>query len=331
MKGSGTTSLTALAAIAVAGLVFGNTDLGGGSESDSASLAQTSGVEEEQAQSGGNFADDLRSFIGGAGAGLSKESSGFFDQLSIGDGESSSGENTDKGVWEHAEEYGADNPSDGLSGGLSSLFDSSSSGAETRQDAGQGQYTDVDIAASWQKLENLEIKGRAPKTGYDRDLFGPAWTDDVDVAMGRDGCDTRSNLLGISLDDVVFKEGTGNCKPLSGTLNDPYTGKKIAFTSENGRAIHIDHVVALSDAWQKGAQQWDSQTRVELANDPDNLIAVDGPTNMSKGDGDAATWQPPNKTFRCEYAAMQINVKDKYGLWVTQAEYDALSANLDRC
>lgn len=97
------------------------------------------------------------------------------------------------------------------------------------------------------------------------------------------------------------------------------------------RAIQLDHVVALSDSWQKGAQQWDEDTRRNFANDPINLIAVDGPTNASKGDGDAATWQPPNKAFRCEYAAMQIRVKSTYGLWVTQAERDALQANLDRC
>src|SRR5690606_32351751 len=95
--------------------------------------------------------------------------------------------------------------------------------------------------------------------------------------------------------------------------------------------VQIDHVVALSDAWQKGAQGWDAQTMREFGNDPLNLLAVDGRLNGQKGDGDAATWLPPNKRFRCEYVARQITVKHTYALWVTQAEHDAMARVLADC
>jgi hypothetical protein len=116
-------------------------------------------------------------------------------------------------------------------------------------------------------------------------------------------------------------------------LADPYTGTTISFVrgSTTSTAVQIDHVVALSDAWQKGAQQLTADQRTAFANDPLNLQATDGPTNIKKGDGDAATWLPPNKGFRCEYVARQISVKATYGLWVTQAEHDAMARILGDC
>jgi hypothetical protein len=119
----------------------------------------------------------------------------------------------------------------------------------------------------------------------------------------------------------------------TGTLADPYTGSNISFVRGNGTstAVQIDHVVALSDAWQKGAQQLTLEQRTAFANDPLNLQATDGPTNQKKGDGDAATWLPPNKGFRCEYVARQISVKATYRLWVTRAEHDAMANILAGC
>lgn len=116
-------------------------------------------------------------------------------------------------------------------------------------------------------------------------------------------------------------------------VNDPYTGKTINFVrgKDTSSAPQIEHVVALSDAWQKGAQQLTDRERRDFANDPLNLIAVDGPTNMAKGDGDAATWLPPNKPYRCAYVATQTQVKAKYALWVTQAEKDAIARVLSTC
>ena len=177
-------------------------------------------------------------------------------------------------------------------------------------------------------LAKLPIKGRAPKTGYTRDQFGAAWAD-----VDRNGCDQRDDVLARDMTNETFKAGTHNCVVLTGTLKDPYTAKTIAFSRGQGtsEAVQIDHVVALSDAWQKGAQQLTADSRKRLGNDPLNLLAVDGPTNQSKGDGDAATWLPPVKSYRCSYVARQVEVKAKYGLWVTQAEHDAIARVLAGC
>jgi len=177
-------------------------------------------------------------------------------------------------------------------------------------------------------LASLPVKGRAPKTGYTRDAFGPSWSD-----VDRNGCDQRNDVLARDLTGETFKPGTHDCVVLTGTLADPYTGRTISFTrgAETSSAVQIDHVIALSDAWQKGAQQLDAATRQRLGNDPLNLLAVDGPTNTSKGDGDAATWLPPQRPYRCAYVARQVAVKAKYALWVTQAEHDAIASILAGC
>ncbi|MFR9802249.1 HNH endonuclease family protein [Pseudonocardia sp. RS010] len=177
-------------------------------------------------------------------------------------------------------------------------------------------------------LATLPVKGRAPKTGYDRDEFGPSWSD-----IDRNGCDQRNDVLARDMTGETFKPGTHDCVVLTGTLADPYTGRTIAFTrgQDTSNDVQIDHVVALSDAWQKGAQQLDVDARKRLGNDPLNLLAVDGPTNARKGDGDAATWLPPNRAYRCDYVARQVAVKAKYGLWVTQAEHDAVAGILAGC
>ncbi|HEY1441000.1 MAG TPA: DUF1524 domain-containing protein [Mycobacterium sp.] len=190
-----------------------------------------------------------------------------------------------------------------------------------------------DFTAALATLDTLPIKGRAPKTGYSRDAFGPAWTDDVNVEGGRNGCDTRNDILRRDLIDITLKPGSNGCTVLSGTLIDPYSGTTIPFTRGPGTstAVQIDHVVALSDAWQKGAQQLDQPTRQDFANDPRNLQATEGAMNKQKGDGDAATWLPPNKAYRCTYVSRQVEVKAAYGLWVTQAEHDAIANLLMGC
>jgi len=172
-------------------------------------------------------------------------------------------------------------------------------------------------------LKTLPIKGRAPKTDYARTQFGNGW-----ATVG--GCDMRNVILHRDLQSPVVGDG---CKVLSGTLHDPYTGTVIAFTrgASTSDDVQIDHVVALSNAWQTGAQQLTPERRKELANDPLELLAADGAANQQKSDGDAATWLPANKPFRCQYVARQIAVKAKYELWVTRAEYDAMVRVLSGC
>ncbi|WP_233245605.1 HNH endonuclease family protein [Salinibacterium hongtaonis] len=175
-------------------------------------------------------------------------------------------------------------------------------------------------------LETIPVKGRSAKTGYDRDSqFGQAWAD-----VDRNGCDTRNDILNRDLADTTK---SGACRVLTGVLADPYTATTISFTrgAVTSSAVQIDHVVALMDAWQKGAQQLTQEQRVALANDPINLIAVDGPTNSRKGASDAASWLPPNKTFRCEYVARQVSIKAAYGLWMTSAEKSQIATVLSTC
>jgi hypothetical protein len=173
-------------------------------------------------------------------------------------------------------------------------------------------------------LNKLEVKGRAPKTGYTRSQF-PHWSD-----PDRNGCDARNDILKRDLTNITYKSGTRDCKVIAGQLLDPFSGKVITFSTTKV-VIDIDHVVALSNAWQTGAAYFDKNTRLLIANDPINLLAVDAKLNRQKGDSDAATWLPPNKSFRCEYVARQVAVKSKYKLWVTEPEKVAITNILSNC
>jgi hypothetical protein len=172
-------------------------------------------------------------------------------------------------------------------------------------------------------LDKLAIKGRAPKTNYSRAQFGEKW-------IVINGCDMRNIILNRDMTEVAIGE---KCEVIRGILNDPYSGKIIYFIrgTNTSSAVQIDHVVALSDAWQKGAQQLSLTKRIELANDPLELLAVSGQANTQKSDGDAATWLPSNKSFRCSYVSRQIAVKYKYELWMTQAEHDSIYTILKKC
>jgi len=181
----------------------------------------------------------------------------------------------------------------------------------------------VSSSPAIEALGKLAIKGRAPKTGYERKQFSDGWGD-------APGCNVRNYILKRDMTAVITKSAT-DCTVLQGTLVDPYTAKTITYTHDKSAEVQIDHMVALSNAWQTGAQQLSPDDRYKIANDPLNLMAVDGPTNQKKGDADAATWLPPNKDYRCMYIARQIAVKQKYSLWVTQAEHDAMVDVLGSC
>lgn len=185
-----------------------------------------------------------------------------------------------------------------------------------------GQTEDSGLQAS-KLLELLDVKGRAPKEGYERDEFYPGWPT-------VDGCNLRQIIIKREFGDSAVLDG---CNVISGEYDEPYTGEHLAFTSKEqiSKKIQIDHVVALSDAWQKGAKYFDYDTRNKIATDPLNLLAVDASANKQKSDGDAATWLPKNKKFRCQYIARQISVKYKYQLWVTEAEKNAMINVLKEC
>jgi hypothetical protein len=179
----------------------------------------------------------------------------------------------------------------------------------------------VEAGSAREALATLPVKGRAPKTGYARDQFGSGWAT-------VNGCSTRDIIMYRDMTNVTFSD---ECSIAAGTLNDTYTGKVIQFTKADASIIQIDHVVALSDAWQSGAQQLSKETRQQLANDPLELLAVSGKENQTKSDANAASWLPPNKAFRCQYIARQVAVKQKYSLWVTAPEQSAMDTILATC
>ncbi|WP_313675598.1 HNH endonuclease family protein [Mycolicibacterium sp.] len=185
--------------------------------------------------------------------------------------------------------------------------------------------------AARQQLTALPVRGWDRTSDFQRQQFGPAWSDDVNVEFGRNGCNTRDDILRRDLKSLVVRPFT--CFAQSGALTDPYTGAAIDFVRgpQTSKSVEIDHVVALADAWYKGARAWDPQRRLDFANDPRNLLAVSPKANFDKAFRDAAGWLPPNAGFRCDFVARQVEVKTAYGLWLSAKEKKAMSEVLSRC
>mgnify|MGYP003375415629 CR=1 FL=1 len=190
--------------------------------------------------------------------------------------------------------------------------------------------TYVDSAALTRMLQ-LPVRSRVSMQGYSRAAFGPLWDDNVDVQFGRNGCNTRDDILRRDLTGVVLRPG--NCFVSSGTLLDQYTGKTVRFLRgpTTSGEVEIDHVVSLANAWTTGARFFDDTARRNLANDPRNLQAVTRAINQDKGPMDAAVFLPPNRAYRCVYVNRQIEVKLAYRLWVTKKEAAAMRGVLMSC
>ena len=204
------------------------------------------------------------------------------------------------------------------------LPESVSAGASEAANEVKNSDTAENSPLASEVLAKLEVKGRAPKTGYKRTEFYNGWPD-------IDGCNLRQRILKRDFGETAATDE--KCNVVAGKFYEPYTGEVMEFHTrkEISKGVQIDHVVALSDAWQKGAQYKTSEVRYQIATDPLNLIAVQAAANQQKSDGDAATWLPRNKSFRCQYVARQISVKYKYSLWVTEAEKEAMSQILETC
>jgi hypothetical protein len=159
--------------------------------------------------------------------------------------------------------------------------------------------------------------------GYDyrRAAFGESWTDDNDAPGGRNGCDTRNDILGRDLVDKTYVS-IKRCPDAvaTGVLHDPFTNQTISFVrgAQVGAAVQIDHIVPLAYAWDMGARNWSDAMRIRFANDPANLLAVAGQANQDKGDQPPAAWMPPNHAFWCQYAMQFIAVLRGYGLPVDE-------------
>lgn len=170
-------------------------------------------------------------------------------------------------------------------------------------------------------LKQLPVKGSAPMTGYSREKF-PHWKD-----IDNDGC--RSSDQAVKLHANV--ELKNKCREVAGVMTDPYSGQEIRWGSSRVKIVDIDHVVALGNAWVSGAWQMTQDVRQNIANDQLNLLPVRADLNRQKGDSNAASWLPPNKSFRCQYVSRQIAVKKKYGLSITSAEATAMGDVLNTC
>jgi len=190
---------------------------------------------------------------------------------------------------------------------------------------GLGPVTgDADRATARKLIETLKTKGRGPRTGYDRDEFGYAWMDTADgVPLARNGCDTRNDLLRRDGQQVRFRSGS-DCVVVAMTLHDPYTGTTIEWRKQKASEVQIDHVVPLSYSWQLGSSRWPESKRRQLANDPLNLIPVEGRANSAKSDSGPASWLPPSKGIRCAYAVRFAQVAVKYELAVTAPDREAM-------
>ncbi|WP_329114398.1 HNH endonuclease family protein [Streptomyces sp. NBC_01465] len=164
---------------------------------------------------------------------------------------------------------------------------------------------------------------------YKREEFGKTWSDETDAPGGRNGCDTRDDVLRRDLKDM--RQGDRNpCVVLSGVLHDPYTGKQHPYSYRRASQIQTDHVVALGAAWRGGAWAWTPQKRLEYANDLDVLLAVDKQANYEKSSKTADKWKP-RKEYWCAYAERYTGIKTKYRLTVTPPEKTALQEMLATC
>lgn len=200
------------------------------------------------------------------------------------------------------------------------------SAAPTQDQKTQAQKTlsPHDAAHALEQLQQLPVTAENG-ADYRRAAFGKGWKD-----LDGNGCSTRNEILARDLKDTHSSDG---CTITSGILDDPYTGQRINFTrgEKSSQAVQIDHQVPLSQAWASGARDWDKNRRVEFANDPENLLAVDGSANQAKQDQDAAQWLPKNADYQCTYISHQVSIKAKYGLSVDQREHDILDQMLHQC
>ncbi len=188
------------------------------------------------------------------------------------------------------------------------------------------------------ELDRLRIVASRPDVpGYDRScgaghrcVFGPAWTDDVDVQFGHDGCDQRSGVLRRDLVQVTLRSGTHGCVVQSGILDDPYTGTRVGYRrGANPPEVVVDHVFSLAAAWDLGASAWTPRERANLAGDPRNLITTTAAANASKGDRTPADWLPP--AGRCRFARAYVDVAAAYDLAITSTDRRALRRALSIC
>ena len=216
--------------------------------------------------------------------------------------------------------------------GLSVIVAAQTLSAAGGFDAGAGPPT---VAPGGDVLAGLSVvPNRVRGNDYRRAAFGEAWTDDTAAPGGRNGCDTRNDILDRDLTDKTYVS-LKRCPQAvaTGELRDPYTNDTVAFTrgAQVGAAVQIDHIVPLAYAWDMGARDWPEDLRERFANDPANLIAVAGQANQDKGDLPPGEWMPPNTAFHCAYALQFLEVLRGYRLPVDEPSAEALRESAATC
>ena len=201
--------------------------------------------------------------------------------------------------------------------------------------------------------ENKEVVGEGGTSGYTGNrttLYGKAW---IDVDGNK--CDQRNDILTRDLvpgtidyndeiDGVQGIEeaswGIPSCRNktvYAGDLIDYYNSSTTVINFERGQStsskVQIDHVIPLGYSYTYGghdlAKRGGKEVMIAFANDPLNLLAVDGPTNGSKSDKGPSQWLPANSDpiFQCRYAIRTSDVLEKYhkyGFSMAQADITAL-------
>ncbi|MFI6297240.1 HNH endonuclease family protein [Nonomuraea sp. NPDC050790] len=174
-------------------------------------------------------------------------------------------------------------------------------------------------------IGRLRVKARGSSTGYRRTNYGGNWADSAPgVPYAGNGCRTRDDLLARDGRDVV----RAGCTVLSLTLDDPYTGRAIDWRVADADEIQVDHVVPLSYGWRMAAKSWPESKRLDFANDPLNLLPVDGRANEEKDGSGPAAWLPPQRRIRCAYVTRFAQVAVKYDVPVTRTDKQTM---LDQC
>lgn len=217
----------------------------------------------------------------------------------------------------------------------------SDAGAKTDTKAATGSWgSDPAVWQAGLDATNTIATAKARPGGYDRERYFGGW-----ASNGCGSATTRDTILARDLKGAVENP---RCQVTSGTLTDPYTGRTIQFRRgrNTSSAVQIDHVVALLDAWESGARDWDQTKRVQYANSTDVLLASDGPANMAKGSGldvngtalyrsqnsgAPDVWMPDNKAYRCDYMAKRATIKSKWGLTMTPREKQQTVSVLSQC
>jgi hypothetical protein len=156
---------------------------------------------------------------------------------------------------------------------------------------------------------------------YDRDDW-KHWED-----FDGDCQNTRHELLIATSEVGVTFTKASKCTVATGQWLDPYTGNTYTLASD----LDIDHVIPLNYAHRHGGAVWSAFVKKLFANDPENLLVVDGGENQSKSAQGPAEWMLPSESYHCEYVRKWHFLVKKYELVLAAEDSGAISQVLGAC